>query len=295
MPITFSPKDITFDVSTRVTPVTNIESQFNVAYFLNGELYNSDNCIVYPETEEGEWVMYSNATDEAVYWPLTGTCDFYASNSAKFCYIGAPDYNNPPYVCICDVPDYPFPSTDVVCASRLNATKGSTVSLSFSHVLARIGTLIINTQEGYEISGKSASLIYEIPAYNDWDDPDLIDKIVYNYDDISPDFGIYGWNGEDEFNVIQFDESIEGSTEIRSLIVGANDIFIVPGTYTIEVKYTLTKGDYVKSFTKRGTVTLQQGKINNITCTAVGGNAQEIDFSVSVQSWGTTTLTPTLS
>ena len=76
--------------------------------------------------------------------------------------------------------------------------------------------------------------------------------------------------------------SFSGSTSSQS---SSNDIWLVPGTYTISVSYTLTKGEYVVPFTKTGNVTLVAGKTNNISTTAVGGSASEIVFSVSLTPW----------
>jgi len=87
------------------------------------------------------------------------------------------------------------------------------------------------------------------------------------------------------------------STKLTSetAITSTSDMYLIPGTYTIKVSYTLTKGDYSQSFTKTGTVSLTMGKVNNISCTAIGGGASEIVLSVSLTAWGSENKNLTLS
>ena len=68
-------------------------------------------------------------------------------------------------------------------------------------------------------------------------------------------------------------------------------MYLVPGSYTLTVSYTLTKGDWTQNFTKSASVTLVGGKINNISGTASGGNASEISLSVSLTPWGSNNIT----
>lgn len=86
-----------------------------------------------------------------------------------------------------------------------------------------------------------------------------------------------------------------GSSVSHSLKVGPNDVYVVPGTYTLTVNYTLSKGDYTDSFSKSGSVTLEKGKINKISTTVPEGSATEIQFSVSIVSWTEIDLTPELN
>ena len=79
----------------------------------------------------------------------------------------------------------------------------------------------------------------------------------------------------------------------RQAFTSSSDLYLIPGTYRVYVSYTLTKGGYSEDFNKSAVVTLQQGKINNITGAASGGDASEIQFSVSITAWSSVTLTPT--
>lgn len=147
--------------------------------------------------------------------------------------------------------------TDVVCAYLANPTFNDRNSLAFNHILARIGTVTINTQSGYTISGISATLQGKVTSG------------TYN-------IRTGAWSGKGAGSNQALAISTSGS---------ANDIWLVPGTYTFAVTYTLTKGDYTETFNKSCSVTLVAGCTNNITTTAVGGNAGDITISVSIAAW----------
>lgn len=160
-------------------------------------------------------------------------------------------------------------NTDIV-AGRLAASTSIAPSVTLDHIFARTGTLTCNTQSGYTISGIS------------W-------KIYGSSSDIQGTAGTYNMKSQ---------TWTAASTKLTSetAITNSSDMYLIPGTYTIKVSYTLSKGDnYTKSFTKTGTVSLTKGKINNISCTAIGGDAQEIVLSVSLTAWGSENKNLTLS
>ncbi len=154
-------------------------------------------------------------------------------------------------------------STDVVCAYLPSPTYGEPNVLTFDHIYARVGSFSVATQSGYEISAVSATLKNGVSGG------------TYN-------LRTGAWSGLSAASD-RACASFSGSTSSQS---SSNDIWLVPGTYTISVSYTLTKGEYVVPFTKTGSVTLVAGKTNNISTTAVGGAANEIVFSVSLATWG---------
>ena len=57
------------------------------------------------------------------------------------------------------------------------------------------------------------------------------------------------------------------------------------------MNYTYGVGDYTQTVTKSADVTLQKGKVNNITGTAVFVDASSIVLTVSVTAWGTNNIT----
>lgn len=180
-----------------------------------------------------------------------------------------------------------LPSQDVVVATA-QGYYGTTVPLTFRHIFARLGTMTVNTQSGYTLSVSSIS----VPCI-----PDRAYAFI-------PDYPGYGHNNaftHTEFFTSQeaWDYVDDGETPApnplgftnKTLTRGSNDFLLLPGTYTISITYTLTKGDYSQTFTKTAEVTLEAGKINNITCTAVGGSAQEIQATVTVQPWNNNSIT----
>lgn len=149
-------------------------------------------------------------------------------------------------------------STDVVVAYSAYSASNyrKVIPLTFNHIYARIGEVEVNAPESYNIEVKSVST-----------------KIVKG--------GTY--------NVKTDVWSSKGSEAAQSLAVGANDVYAVPGDIVVTVNYVLTKGDYKKEFTKSGTITLTQGKVNNITANpslSSEEGASDIVFTVSLTPWG---------
>lgn len=162
-------------------------------------------------------------------------------------------------------------NTDIV-AGRTASSSSTTPSVTLNHIFARTGSLTCNAQSGYTISGVS------------W-------KIYGSSSDIQGTAGTYNMKSQSWTAA-----STKLTSTSETAITSTSDMYLIPGTYTIKVSYTLSKGDnYTKSFTKTGTVTLTMGKVNNISCTAIGGDAQEIVLSVSLTAWGSENKNMTLS
>lgn len=147
--------------------------------------------------------------------------------------------------------------TDVIVGKA--TSNSGTTSIAMDHIFARTGTLTCNTQEGYSISNVS------------WK---IVGKSTIN-----------GTKGTYNIAKGQFTAA---STKLgtATAITSSSDKYLIPGTYTVSVTYTLKVGDYSTTLTKSGDVTLQAGKVNNISCTAVGGSATPVDFNVSLNGWG---------
>ena len=149
-------------------------------------------------------------------------------------------------------------ATDVIAGTATSSSTSPSVTLD--HIFARTGTLTLNTQDDYVLSKVSWS--------------------------ISSSTG--GTSGT--YNIAK--KTWSSLTSLASTsITGSSDMYLVPGSYTLTVSYTLTKGDWTQNFTKSASVTLVGGKINNISGTASGGNASEISLSVSLTPWGSTNIT----
>ena len=149
-------------------------------------------------------------------------------------------------------------ATDVIAGT---ATDNSTSpSVTLDHIFARTGTLTLKTQTGYDLSNVS------------W-------KIASVTGGTSGTYNIakQAWSSLTTLNSTSIPES--------------SDMYLVPGSYTLTVSYTLTKGDWTQNFTKSASVTLVGGKINNISGTASGGAASAISLTVTLTPWGSTDIT----
>ena len=148
-------------------------------------------------------------------------------------------------------------STDVV-AGWIAGSSSSSPSITLDHIFARTGTLTLNTQTGYSLSVQS------------W--------AIESLGAITGTAGTY--------NLSTGAWTAVSSTLSSITISSSSDLYVIPGTYRIYCTYELSKGDWAHTFTKYADVTLVGGKINNITGTATGGNATEINLSVSLTAWG---------
>lgn len=149
----------------------------------------------------------------------------------------------------------PDGSVDVVTAYLASPTYASSNALTFGHIYARVGTVSISAAAG-TLSNVSATL------------KSVATGGTYN-------LRTGAWTA--------------GTKADKAVSVGSNDIYVVPGTYTLSVTYTITNGDYSATFTKTGSVTLQKGKINNISATAPNSSTA-ITFTVSVTAWSTASV-----
>ena len=191
------------------------------------------------------------------YWPLTDqSYHFYASNaSLTFGATGSTVTADG--------------STDIVVAYLPSPSFKEKNTLTFNHIYARVGNFTLNTQSGYTLSGVSATL------------KDGVSGGTYNIFSGNGQTDGTGWSGLSAAS----DRALGAFSSSTTAPVSSNDLWLVPGDYTISVTYTLNKGDYSEQFTKTGTVSLVAGKTNTITATAVGGSASEIKFGVSVTAW----------
>ncbi len=156
--------------------------------------------------------------------------------------------------------------TDVVCAYLANPSYGVKNALTFAHIFARIGTCTVNAPSGFSISGTSVKITPKVSGtYNI--------RTGNGYTDGT------GWSG-----------TASGSE--TTLPSSNNNLYLVPGSYTLSVTYTLSKGDWMHQFTKNATVSVISGSVNNISMTVPSEVVNEIVISVSLSSWGTQNLTP---
>lgn len=242
--ICFATDGLDVNVDTKVAEVTmeNLES-FNVAAVSAGS----------PETFTWSVVAHrsGNRYLTGKYWPVTNpTYRFYASNCGLTINEGVP----------CTVVDE---SMDAVCGAMTTPTfQAETTTIVMRHIFSRIGSISINSEQGYELSNISIKLTEA--------------RIGGKYN-----LKTYRW----------FDCTSQSNMALQ---IGNNDILVVPGTTAVEVGYTMTKGDYSYSFTSTSNVTLMEGKICDLNLTVTKDPAVPVRIAVSLAPWESRQLPVTL-
>lgn len=229
--ITFVNEKVLPDYSpvTRAVQVTDLES-FNVTAIKAG-------TVLWEETATFEDGIYTTGR----FWSESDEGEsYYASNGTVY------SDESVPYLLY----DRSSDDLDLLAAVNASPTYRGNNPLAFSHLLTRIGTLSVQTVNGYSATGLSAVL--ESPLTS----------------------GKWSFDGT-------WSDLAEGADE--SLSQGANNIWLIPGTYTLTVSYTLSASGYSVSCTGSAEVTLSAGQINMITVTA--GEHAGISVSASVLPW----------
>jgi len=145
---------------------------------------------------------------------------------------------------------------DIVCAYASSSTYKTANTLTFNHIFARLGSVTVNQGSGYTISSITIS--------------------------ITPKTG-----GTYNLRTGAWSSTTDGSATTIANKTGSNsnDLYLVPGTYTLTASWTAANSPYSQSFSgKTVNVTLVAGKTNNITCTLTG-NGTEVEFGVSLTAW----------
>ena len=153
-------------------------------------------------------------------------------------------------------------SSDVICACLYDPEFNATNSITFSHIMARIGSVEVTSANGYAVAVASVKVLQA--------------------------------NTSGTFNLRTSSWSGLGGAASAALSEGENDYLIVPGTYTMEVRYTLSKGDYSGTFTSSGDVVFAGGKISNVRINLSADPAVAVNFAISVVDWESKTVGLTL-
>lgn len=237
-------------VTTKATVETQATlTSFNVAA-ATGEAGASDS-----EVWNGVFTKNGAVYKGGKYWPSTNPMyHFYASNAAVT--VGATGAT----VAATN-------AKDVVCAYLPASQVGykSTNNLAFEHVFARIGDVTVSAASGYTLSGISITLVPKTGG-------------TYNLFSGAGKSDGTGWSAT----------TAGTATGIANATAGtkSNDLYLVPGSYELSATWTATRDDYSETFSsKKKTVSIVGGKVNKIT-TTLGGEASEIEFSISVAEWG---------
>lgn len=161
---------------------------------------------------------------------------------------------------------YASNDTDVICGWAAG-TNSTSPSVTLNHIFARTGTFTLSVPAGYSQSSVS------------WT--------------IASKGSITGTAGTYNLSTGTWTSSSVG---LGATGVGSgSDYYLIPGTYTITCSFTLSKGDFVQSYTQSCDVTLVGNKINNITATTTTDQATQIVISLSLTAWGTENVNGSLS
>ncbi len=154
--------------------------------------------------------------------------------------------------------------TDVVCAYQATPGYRETNTLFFSHIFARLGSVTVAEADGYTISDIDIQITPKTGG-------------TYNLKSGYGKLDGTGWSSLTTGSPVSIASSAPGTQ--------ANDLYLVPGEYTLSASWTATKGNYSQSFSSKNlSVNLVAGKINLITA-QIKGDATEISFAVNVAAW----------
>ncbi len=152
--------------------------------------------------------------------------------------------------------------TDIV-AGRLAQSTSTAPSVTLNHIFARTGSLTLNVPSGYMAS----SVSWEIVGYS------TVNGTAGTYNMKSQ-----GWT------------AASAKLSSYTAITSSSDMYLIPGTYTVKASFVLTKGNFSKSYSQTGNVTLAGGKVNNIVATTTVDEAVQVVFTTSVTAWTSKTL-----
>ena len=159
-------------------------------------------------------------------------------------------------------------ANDIICAYKGDAIYKSVNTLAFDHIFARLRTVTVSMVSPYTISNMSIMITPKVSG-------------TYNLYTGSGQTDGTGWSSTVEGTAT----NIATAAFSEGVSMTNNDIYLVPGTYTLSATWTATKDNYTQTFTNKTVdVALVAGKTNNITA-SLTGDGTEIQFNVSVTAW----------
>lgn len=205
----------------------------------------------------------SSFTCSGRYWPHvqpTGndTFKFYATNaSANLSFAAAGTSVNATN------------NQDVVCAYLSSSTwKGTAAQnkLTFGHIFGRLGSVKVTAASGYTLSNVSVTITPNTSG-------------TYNLRT-----GTWSSMSNTSYTVASATSIASGANATTD-----NNIYVIPGSYTIRATWTATMGDYTHTFSavaSKAAIPFTAGKVTTLNMT-LGGSATQIAFSYSITAWDT--------
>lgn len=153
---------------------------------------------------------------------------------------------------------------DVVCAYLPDPTYNQPNTLAFKHIFARITDVTLTAIDDYTITNISVTITPKTGG-------------TYNLRTGADQTNGTGWSTPTVGEPVTIANTTPGTK--------SNDLYLVPGSYTITAEWTATKGNYTKTFSEKTcSVDLVGGATNTITA-QLSGDAREVMFSVNVAAW----------
>ena len=216
----------------------------------------------------------ANGWKAGKYWPSTDeNYHFYASNASM-------TYSSSGTTITANTAD----NLDIVADYVASPTWKQTMSLQMDHVFAQVGTVKLLLPEGCWVENLKV-----------WVTP-----VTSGTLNLKTGAWSNKTNGSVVYLVGTSSTGVSISTEGGSYTSADNNLWLVPGTYSLSVSYTIHKGDYQVTFSGSSAKTaaglvFAAGFNNNIIPTKLNGveipnipepdGAQEITFSVTVTPW----------
>lgn len=171
-------------------------------------------------------------------------------------------------------------NTDIVVDYIATPTFKAANNATLEHIFAQVGTVKVKVKAGYKAENIRISLQPKTSG-------------TYN---LKTDTWTPGNAGSATYILGSASAGVNITAEGGSAQSSDNDLWLVPGAYVLTATYTITKDAFSKSYSKTATVTLVQGKNNNIGPITSGNVEQpnigpndddvaEIEFNVTVTPW----------
>ena len=254
--IQFVTNSLSADVFTKATAVDVISLQagFNVSCVKGSAGTDTEvwsNCFFEYNDVAGNWA----GENTGKWWPLSDeSYRFYAvfpSDYALSYAAGGPTISA-------------SNAHDIVVAYMSSPTYKAVNTLNFKHIFARLKNVTVTASAGYTLSDIDIKITPKTGG-------------TYNLYAGAGQTDGTGWSSLTSGPATSIAD-VEPGTQV-------NDIYLVPGTYTLTASWTATKGAYSEEFAeKRVDVPLVAGKTSNIAVNLTG-NAEELQLTVGVTEW----------
>ncbi len=172
-------------------------------------------------------------------------------------------------------------NTDVIVGYLASPGYKQVNTLTMEHVFARVNAVTMKADAGCTVSGLKLSL-------------KPVTSGTFNLK--SNDWTSRGTAGSDSYLLGSASSGVNITTAGGTASKTDNDVWLLPGSYTLTCSYTITKGAATKSYTRTASVAFVRGMKNNLVLPGTAkdqpnlkfddDDISEIAFGVEVTPWG---------